>query len=287
MPLSLTDLENELVLARISQFLNQHARAITPEDLSAVMEGGLSCEYAYALLLFSMCGFDMDQPAHKMVFNTYFLPMVQKVDPALVENDGYMQLHFPTLTQGNWRYEMTSYAPCEAFVRDDLTLLPNGRLLPAIGFFDRKVCYPAVLQDGRIWMTVTPNEINTMRIPIANARGHVLTFGLGLGYFAYHASEKTDVLSLTVVDNDPNAIALFKTHLLPQFPQKNKIHTLCSDAFDYAEKHLAGYDYIFTDLWHDVEDGLPLYLRMKEYEKNAPNARFDYWIEKSLRCYLS
>jgi hypothetical protein len=48
----------------------------------------------------------------------------------------------------------------------------------------------------------------------------------------------------------------------------------------------ARFDYVFCDLWHDASDGLDLYLRLKKYEKKAPDARFDYWIEPSLLSVL-
>lgn len=289
MPLTLTDLENELVLSRISHFLHVSPAAITPNDLETVMQSGVSAEYAYALLLFSLCGFDMDQSAHRMLFQTYFLPMVKCLDPELIQKDAYMRLRFPQTRQEGWQYEQCRYAPCEAFVRDDFTLLPSGRLIPAIGFFRQEVFYPAVKQNGRIWMSVTPNEINTMRAPLSRAQGHVLTYGLGLGYFAYHAALKSDVASVTIVDHDADAISLFQRHLLMQFPHSQKITLICDDAFSYAEKHMAKghFDMVFTDLWHDVEDGIPLYLRMKALEHLLPKAKHEYWIEKSLRCYLT
>ena len=39
-------------------------------------------------------------------------------------------------------------------------------------------------------MTITPDEIETMKEAVDQAFGNVLTFGLGLGYYAYMVSEK-------------------------------------------------------------------------------------------------
>ncbi|MNI89136.1 hypothetical protein D3C73_1465030 [compost metagenome] len=46
------------------------------------------------------------------------------------------------------------------------------------------------------------------------------------------------------------------------------------------------YDFVFTDLWHDVSDGIDLYLRMKKIAAQYPDTKFTYWIEKSILCYL-
>ena len=60
--------------------------------------------------------------------------------------------------------------------------------------------FPALLENDRIWMTITPNEIETMKEPVDGAFGNVLTYGLGLGYYAYMVSEKENVETVTIVD---------------------------------------------------------------------------------------
>lgn len=40
------------------------------------------------------------------------------------------------------------------------------------------------MEDGQEWMAIKPNEIETMRQPIARAAGQVVAFGLGMGYYA-------------------------------------------------------------------------------------------------------
>jgi hypothetical protein len=46
----------------------------------------------------------------------------------------------------------------------------------------------------------------------------------------------------------------------------------------------ADFDTVFTDLWHDVADGIPLYQRMKALE--TPGPHYLYWIEKTLQVYM-
>ena len=110
--------------------------------------------------------------------------------------------------------------------------------MPQIGFFRERFAYPAVEQDGREWMAVKPSEIETMRAPIEEATGRVVTFGLGLGYFAYMVSEKPDVTSLDIVERSEEAIALFERHILPQFPNKEKIRIIRSDAFGFLNENM-------------------------------------------------
>ncbi|MNP21405.1 spermidine synthase [compost metagenome] len=137
-------------------------------------------------------------------------------------------------------------------------------------------------------MTITPNEIETIREAVDQAFGNVLTFGLGLGYYAYMISEQDHVDSITVVEMNEDVIELFNKYVLPQFRNAGKIKIIKADAFEYAEQHLTPgkYDFVFTDLWHDVSDGIDMYLRMKKFEQQSPDTIFTYWIEKSILCYL-
>jgi hypothetical protein len=111
---------------------------------------------------------------------------------------------------------------------------------------------------------------------------------LGLGYYAFHASQKKEVTSVTVVEKSKDVIEIFNTYLLPQFPSKDKIKIVCTDAFDFMQKELprAGFDYVFSDLWHDASDGLEMYRKLKRFEPLSPNTVFDYWIEPSLLSLL-
>ena len=137
-------------------------------------------------------------------------------------------------------------------------------------------------------MTVTPNEIETMAIPLEKAHGNIAVFGLGLGYYAYMVSEKKNVSHITIIERDKDAISLFREYLLPQFPNKNKICIVQADAFDYLnlEMKKESVDFAFVDLWHDVSDGLPLYLRLRKMEAAFPNTEFQYWIEPSMLIFL-
>ena len=42
------------------------------------------------------------------------------------------------------------------------------------------------------------------------------------------------------------------------------------------------FDCAFVDLWHDVSDGVELYIRMKKLENKNPWVSFNYWIEDSI-----
>ena len=138
-----------------------------------------------------------------------------------------------------------------------------------------------LLKDEEIWMSVNPNEINTMKPFINEAKGKVLVLGLGMGYIAYMMSLKEDVKSVTVIEKDINIINLFKKNILPMLGT-TKIKVVYDDAFRYIENN-KGFDYVFADMWHNPEDGLPMYLQLEAISKKQ-NIKIHYWLEPSLKA---
>lgn len=278
-------------------------------------EGELPEELLYAAFMAGFCGIQEDDTT----INGYFQDAVHMLETKKYIDNPYLKnIRFPDTATRHWKFTHYSYRPYEAFICNDIDIDRNLREVPQIGFFRERFAYPAVEQDGREWMAVKPSEIETMREPIEEATGRVVTCGLGLGYFAYMVSEKPDVTSVDIVERSEEAIVLFEEHILPQFPNKEKIRIIRCDAFEFLsenmwqeatgqcremqnrsdlnshqetetakrEKMQGRYDYAFIDLWHDTADGLDMYLKAKRIENKLHTAglqtKFAYWVEKSL-----
>ena len=211
-----------------------------------------------------------------------------KLDASSFEDDSSycFFLSLPSFKQGALSYGKQAYLPGEIFVCADEIEdedYPLGR--PPLGYFIKEVPYPILRKGGIPWMSVIPHEKATMAKAIDESKGKVLCLGCGMGYFAYCASSKEEVTSITIVDNDPALLAFFSSHILPRFPHKQKITLVEEDAFSYLERQeKGGYDFLFADLWHNADDGLSLYRRLLDYEDRAKSA--SYWIEDGLLCYF-
>lgn len=287
--LSRTEISNDRFLRLVSYYLNDFDTVIKEADMASVKSAGVSDEVAFCYLLCAYMGLD-PYKKDRDFFNEYFLPSVKMLDV----NDYYDDPYYKTVTfdgkkVGNSLLTYQTYAPYQGFVRDDFEYFPNGKVLPKIGFFNVPYRYPAILSDGREWMTLLPNEINSQKKYVQAAEGRVLTYGVGLGYYVFSVAMKENVTSVTAVDMSEDVISLFKSEILPKFPDfvRNKIKIIKSDAFLYAKTLKAGsYDYIYADIWHDCGDGKDLYLKFKEVEKYCPTAKYGYWIEDSIKYYL-
>ena len=282
---------NNILFKKLSVFINHEADFIRPEFIESLCRDcDISKEEAYCFTLAASIDLDTEKnPRDAEIFEEYFPDMVHLLKNKDYENNPYLKnIKIPTKKLGKSELCYKTYVPYQAFVFDDPKITRDGKIIPQIGFFEKEFSYPAVLESGTEWMLITPNEINTMRAPISGAHGKVLTYGLGLGYFAYMVSEKESVSSVTIVERDKNAISLFRDIILPQMPRKDKINIICDDAFYFAETRLADsdFDFVFADIWHDPSDGVPAYNRLKATEKYLPSADFSYWIEKTLKCYI-
>ena len=154
------------------------------------------------------------------------------------------------------------------------------------GFFDGKVTFPVLLENGEVWMSLVLSEIESMKDSIEKAKGRVITYGLGLGYYAFMASEKDDVDSVTVVELNPHVISLFREKLLPQFPHSHKIHMISGDALRFVDSQKDGdFDYGFSDFWAGIHDGLRLYLDFMPRTARFRKTVHDYWIENYMAEY--
>lgn len=282
--------EDNKVFALLSNYLNHKPDFISKEEIDEIVKYGVSSEYAFNVILAAALGLDIvDKVDDADLFNNYFNKMSHKLDAKEYYNNSYFKnIKIPTIKKGNSELKYEKYKPYEVFVCNDIITTREGRQIPQIGFFETEFIFPAILENNRIWMTITPNEIETMKEAVAKAFGNVLTFGLGLGYYAYMISEKDQVESITIVESNEDVIQLFSNCILPQFKNTQKIKIIKADAFEYAQEHMAkgNYDFVFTDLWHDVSDGIDMYLSMKKHEKQSPSTVFMYWIEKSILCYL-
>lgn len=282
--------ENNLhALELFSSYLHICPRFAKKEDILSLTECGVDVETAQRLLVAAACGLNGEaRPQDQIMEERYFRHAIHQLDAQECRHDPYYQtIRLPEISRGKWKMGYKNIEAYELFTSDDLKVLPDGREIPQVGFFTEDFRAPIVEENGREWMTVTPSEINTMTADIKAAFGKVAVFGLGLGYYAFMASEKPEVTEVVVVEREESVISLFKEFILPQFPNAQKITVVQTDAYAYAQSMGSEhFDCAYVDIWHDVLDGVEMYLKMKRLEKHSPDTKFLYWIEPSMLAWL-
>lgn len=273
-----------------AEYLQRYPELITDEMINTLTEdGSITKEEAIVAILSEAFALDFDNAEDRVLIRDYLTPSVRLLDSKKYENDAYYKnIKIPNLKDGSWEFRWEEYAPYRGVICHDMDIREDFKEIPPLGFFTETFRFPAVLEGGNEWMTLTPVDLDTCEEAIEKACGKVITFGLGLGYYAYMASEKPEVESVTVVELSEDVIRLFKKHILPQMKNKHKINIVCADAFEYAERVMPGegFDLAFVDTWRDASDGAPMYERMKKLEHLSCGTEFLYWIENFLRSRL-
>ncbi len=269
-----------------AQYLERYPDIITEEMVSALTEdGSITKEEAIVALLSEIFALSFENAEERVLIRDYLTPSVRLLDAEKYRNNPYYRnIKIADIKDGSWEFKNEEYPPYRGVIAADMIIRDDFTEIPPLGFFTESFRFPAVLEDGNEWMTLTPVDLDTCEEAIFAARGRVITFGLGLGYYAYMVSEKEEVSSVTVVEKSAEVIRLFKKHILPQFPNKDKITIVEADAFEYAERIMPGekFDLAFVDTWRDASDGAPMYERMKALERLSPDTKFIYWIENFL-----
>lgn len=177
---------------------------------------------------------------------------------------------------GEYRLGQIAFRPGQLFFWNTPKRAANRTVeLPRIACFEEQALFPAILKDRRAARSVTPNEILTVEPHIRAAKGNMLALGGGMGYFAYMASLKPEVQSVTVVEQDPALVELLEEHILPQLPTAEKIRILEDDPMDFIEDLD---DEIYDRCFLNYGD-INTYLKTVEACRRFKSMKTTYWLE--------
>lgn len=281
--------ENIEVSSLYNSVLDENYNCITLDIINSYMKDeGISKEEAIQETFYSFLNLSIDDPIiEKMNSDTSFGSFCE-VNPFEFENHPFNKLPIKNVALGPYRLEYNYFEPYELFNSDEVKADINNYFSEktTVSYFTKKVKYLSLIMKKEVWMSITPHEINTMKKNISEASGDVITFGLGLGYFAYEVSNKNNVKSITIIEKDGKVIELFKRNILPFFPHPEKIKIIKQDAFVFFDTEMRNlnYDYVFIDIYHTPDDALPLYLKFKNIERKHNFNNIHYWIEESIIC---
>jgi hypothetical protein len=108
----------------------------------------------------------------------------------------------------------------------------------------------ALIRDGATWMSMTPMELESQEIGVRLAHGHVLIYGLGMGWSAAVSALRDEVDAVTVVEYDPDVLALHRElDIFAQLPEaaRAKITLIQADAHGYRPGRAV--DMLMPDIW--------------------------------------
>ena len=102
-------------------------------------------------------------------------------------------------------------------------------------------------RSDRVWMSLSPVEIESLAPHIPQMRGHVVIAGLGMGLALYNALLRPAVRRITVVERDPEIIALFEEIRSCEWPAPDRFAIETADALVWRSAEPV--DYLYADIW--------------------------------------
>lgn len=129
---------------------------------------------------------------------------------------------------------------------------------------------PVLLRAGESWMSLSPLEIESQTIGLALAQGHVAIMGLGMGWAAAAAALRHAVTQVTVIERDPDVLALHhELDLFSQLPEAARAKLRIIEADALAWRADTPVDLLMPDIWLPlVNDG-----RIEEVRRMQANVR--------------
>lgn len=275
--------ENILAARYFLHYLVDKPNLIKKEDLTSLIKKHFTEDDAFTETALNFLS-EGEKDIFSLLSSRVLYGFVSLDEELYKTNPYYQNIQFSKQKQRSWQLDSSSYKPYEGFTYRDIKIdIENFKEVNFFGYFKNEFKYPVLRYKNNNWIRITPHEIETMQASIDLVEGEIVVFGLGLGYFPYMASLKEEVTKITIIEKDANVIKLFKKYLLPQFKEKDKITIIKADAFKYVKKmKKLNYSYAFVDIYQSADDGLLIYLKLKNLEKLVPQTVFLFWLEYSL-----
>lgn len=111
--------------------------------------------------------------------------------------------------------------------------------------------YCSLIVGGEVMMSDSPYELESNREFLREAKGHVLVVGLGMGATLIPVARKPEVESVTVIEYDPDVIALVWPHMPEDV--KAKTDLIQADFYEWkSEFSMLKFNTIWLDIWPDI-----------------------------------
>jgi len=104
-------------------------------------------------------------------------------------------------------------------------------------------------KEEKVWMSLTPMELESMTPHIMSAIGRVVIAGLGMGVYLYNLINKEDVTDIAVIEKDHDLIEMIKDYGKKWGSDKVIIYE--GDAFEVGEFKTEP-DFLFIDIWSNL-----------------------------------
>ena len=211
-------------VAELFNEVNSYTDFFSLEKIDNYVKQGLSEPEAFVNIMYDEFNFDKNDEETIGITDEYCVKRIKCLESKEYLNNKYVQTIKATGRYKQYSLRNITYEPYQTFAYDEISVTNDYKEYSAIGYFKKPFSYLALCEGNNIWMSLNPNEIETMKPFINKGHGNVLVLGLGMGYVPFMMALKDDVRHITIVEKDQSIINLFNNLLFPHFINKNKIN---------------------------------------------------------------
>ena len=107
-----------------------------------------------------------------------------------------------------------------------------------------------LVRDDRVWMSLSPVEVESLAPHVAQMRGRVVIAGLGMGLALYNALMRPAVRQVTVLERDSQVISLFAAIVSGDWGGSERFSINHADAREWRSAEPV--DFLYADIWDKV-----------------------------------
>lgn len=140
-----------------------------------------------------------------------------------------------------------------------------------------EISVPILFIDKKLWMSLTPMEIQSHYLPIKRASGNVGIGGLGMGYSLLRIMAKPEVKKVTVYEIDQRVIDFFKENFL----HRKGFSKVTFYNMDIRTVHSRVFDFFYMDIYQSMLPEEVVSDKLKFVDKNIIK-EYHFWGQEKI-----
>lgn len=130
--------------------------------------------------------------------------------------------------------------------------------------------------NGRIWMSLTPMELESQAMFLDYAEGHTVVVGGGMGVILYNIMKKESVTKVTLVEVDPEIIKLLYAIGIENWPGYDKLTVFMGDLTEDHPVVATDAQFVYVDIWPTLNEERAVRDTQKIH-RCFPSSRVGFW----------
>lgn len=134
---------------------------------------------------------------------------------------------------------------------------------------------PVLHVGNKLWMSVSPMEVQSHHMPIQFAVGRVGVAGLGMGYYVQRILELDVVKEVVVYELNPDVIGLYRNN----FGDHPKLTIVNGNFYDIKDEE---FDFFYSDIYATGNDLQAIEDMANFMDKNPNVSMYHFWTLESM-----